>query len=300
MTVEAAMIATGTTLAEPATGETAWVSAGSYTVGDLRIRDTTHRVYRAITTHTGVTTLPESDATNWKDYKPTQRWAPFDLYINTAATNTTPLTYVLKPGFINAASLYGLSGGSLLVTYKTATGGTVLYTETFSLVGLYVDEWDYCFGPHRQRDRVAIENLTPYPECELTLTISADTGVTVDIGMIALGDMRSLVLGAWGGTEYGATVTPKTYSYIKTADDGTVSIVRRHSGTDMDIDVILPHDDADFAIATVQEVLDVPCAVIATTASGYDAFNVFGLISGVRRAEAHGHETIKLQIKGMI
>ena len=48
ITVTAAMIGGATTIAEPAAGETAWVSAGTYALGDLRIRTSTHRVYKCV------------------------------------------------------------------------------------------------------------------------------------------------------------------------------------------------------------------------------------------------------------
>jgi hypothetical protein len=278
----------------------AWSSGGSYTAGGYYLRATTHRVYRAVTTHSGVTTLPEIDTTNWQDYAPTSLYAPFDSYISTPATGVTSITYVLKPGFINAASLYGLVGGTLTYTYKDQTGGAVKASGSVSLVGRYTDEWDYCFGAARQRDRVVIDGLPPYPAAELTLTISGATGADVAIGMINLGDLRPLILADWGGTLYGAGVSPKTYSYIKTAEDGTVSIRRRHSGTDMSIDVIVPHEDADAALASLQEVLDVPCSVIATGASGYDSYNVFGLPSARRTAGNSRHSTFNIQVKGMI
>lgn len=278
----------------------AWSSGGSYTAGQYYLRATTHRVYRAITTHSGVTTLPENDTTNWQDYAPTNLWAPFDSYISTPATGVTSITYVLKPGFCNSASIYGLVGGALDFTYKDQTGGTTVRSETISLVGKYVDEYDYCFGPHRQRDRVVIEDLPPYPEAELTITVSGATGAAVAIGMINLGDMRPVILGDWGGTEYGAEVEPKTFSYIKTADDGTVSIVRRHSATDMSFDVIVPHEDADFAVVVAQDILDVPATILATTADGYDSYNVFGLLSCRRTAAGPRHSAFNFQAKGMI
>jgi hypothetical protein len=61
ITITAAMIGAGTTIAEPAVGETAWVSAGSYTAGDYVIRTATHRKYLCRETHTGRTAAPEDD-----------------------------------------------------------------------------------------------------------------------------------------------------------------------------------------------------------------------------------------------
>jgi hypothetical protein len=76
--ITAARIAAGTTIAEPAAGETLWVSGGTYALGDKRIRVETHRVYEAVQASTGRTIAPELDGTYWKDMGPTLRWAPFD------------------------------------------------------------------------------------------------------------------------------------------------------------------------------------------------------------------------------
>lgn len=109
------MLLAGTTIAEPAPGETAWVSGATHVVDDLRIRATTHRVYACMQAHTGRAQLPENDPAFWKDKEPTQRFAPFDAYTTTAAKTTGSLTYVLQPGFFNALSFYGLVGASLTV-----------------------------------------------------------------------------------------------------------------------------------------------------------------------------------------
>ena len=42
-----------------------WVSAGSYTAGQNRYSPINYLTYRAITTHSGETTDPSLDATNW-------------------------------------------------------------------------------------------------------------------------------------------------------------------------------------------------------------------------------------------
>jgi len=48
-----------------AAGASVWISAASYTLYDAVISPVDDLTYRAITTHTGVTTDPSADATNW-------------------------------------------------------------------------------------------------------------------------------------------------------------------------------------------------------------------------------------------
>lgn len=301
-TITAAMIAAGTSIAEPAAGETAWVSGGTYALGDLRIRDTTHRVYSCVQAHTGRTALPENDTAYWLDKEPTQRWAPFDIYTSTAAGTTTSITYVLTPGYFSAISLYGLTGASIAVTIKDAPGGATIYSHSQSLLEPPLGWYSYLFSPRRIISKLVLHDLPIRPTAELTITVTAAAGQPVGIGMINVGDMQPLISGtaSWGGIKYGASAEPVTYSYIKTNDDGTMQIVRRHKATNLRVSVMMPREAADAAVAAMQEVLDVPVSWIGTHSSGYDSLNVFGLGSGSLSYDSYGHAIFNITVKGFI
>ena len=289
------------TISEPAAGETAWVSAGTYALGDKRIRTTTHRVYECVQAHTGRSALPEVDSSYWLDVSPTQKWAPFDTLVSTQAAIVTPLTYVLRPGFFNALTCYGLDGATLLISVKDAPGGSVIYTQTIDLTVPPLDWYDWGFGRIQALDKTLVSGIIPYPDAELTITITASAAVTVKAGIIAIGDLRDIAGdGDWGGTQYGATAEPVTYSYIKRNDDGTTKIVRRHAATDLSVNVVLPREYADAAVATVQAVLDVPAAWIATDAIGYAALNVFGLGSGSMQYDSFDIANFSIKVKGLV
>ena len=291
---------TSSTIAEPAAGETAWVSAGTYALGDLRIRATTHRVYRCVLAHTGRTALPEVDLVYWLDVYATQKWSMFDAYASTQSSIATPLTVVLKPGFFNAFAMLGLDGATATITYKDATGGATVYSSVISLTEDPLDWYDYAFGVIKPKTKVTIDDLTPYPDPELTISITATSG-TVKCGMLAIGDMRNLLDSAeFGGTQYGATAEPITYSYIKTDEYGNTVIKKRSTATDMKIRIVLPKANSDFALATVQSLLDVPAVWVASDQSGYAGLTVFGLASGSLSYESFTYDTFSINVKGMI
>jgi hypothetical protein len=299
--ITAAMIAAGTTVAEPAASETAWVSAGTYVVGDLRIRTTTHRVYKCVAGHTGRTALPEADTAYWLDFAPTQRWAPFDIYTTTAATGTTSMTYVLSPGFMNASSLYGLVGSDYTFTVKDAPGGATLFSRSGDLFAQAIGLYELLFVPLLQIDKLVFSDIPISPTAELTVTVTAAASDPVEIAMINVGDLRAVIGAAeWGGTEYGASADPKSYSYIKVYDDGTMDIVRRGKATDMIGTVVMPKESAQYAVETIQQALDIPVSCIAATVDGYAYLNVFGLISGSVVASSPGHAKLNYSVKGFI
>lgn len=301
ITVTDAMIGAGTTIAEPSATETAWAASTSYVVGDIRIRATTHRKYKCAVAHTSAASpLPEDDPTRWLDVGPTDRWAPFDIYTSTAATTTTSLTYVLQPGYFNALALYGLVGAQYTLTLKDAPAGATIWTRTGYLSEDPTGWYDYLFGTPKQLTKLVFSGLPIRPTAELTVTLTAASGQPVGVGMIVCGDYTSLAGIDWGGTQYGASAEPVTYSYIKTNDDGTTQIVRRHAATNMKATVMMPKADADTVLQAVQQVLDVPVAWIATDTPGYAGLNVFGLGSGSMSYDSFSHANLSLTVKGLI
>lgn len=301
-----AMVASST-IAEPdaTQGEVVWAAGTNYTLGQKAILTTTHRVYENL--------IPGIDATSpdvavmqttprWLDLGPTNKWAAYDSQISTQSKGIATLTYVLRPGFFNAISIYGLEGATVTITAKLAPGGAAYYgPRVFELIEPPLDYYDYYFGVIRSSTKLLVRDLDPQAAPELTITITAGAGAPVKVGMIAIGDLRELVTaGLLGGTQYGAKVTPITYSYINTDQFGVTTIKRRGSATNMDITARLPQTDADAALLTVQEVLDQPVAVIGTDAFGYAGLNCFGLVTGSLSYDGPNHANLNVQVKGLL
>lgn len=302
-TILALMILAGTTVTEPAPGETLWVIGGTYAEGDTVIRVETHRVYTCVQAHTGRTALPENDSAYWltSDTKPTQLWAPFDAYTSTAATGTTSMTYVLNIGFANAVLLYGIVGTAYSMMLKDQSGGTLLRSESGSLFEPSTGYYDYYFGQRMARTKLKFLDLPIRPAAELTITITNAPGQPVGIGMINVGN-NTPIIGAganFGGTEYGPKVKPKTNSYIKTDPDGTTKIKRRHSGTDISLTASLPRKKIDGAVLMLQQLLDVPLSLIGSDQAGFDALNNFGLINAEGTYDSFGFGTMQIDSQGM-
>lgn len=290
---------TACSLAEDPTA--AWTS-GTYAIGDERHVAATHRVYRCAVAGSR-TISPDLDPTNWKDMRPTNKMAPFDIYTSTQAIDdTADISYTINTRFCRDMALYGLEGSSYTVTVKDAAGGTVIDTRTGPLKTHDGGWWSYLFGDRYFVRQVILSNLPMRPAAEITITVSAGTGARRAVGMIVLGNMRQLFgTGDWGGTEYGATAEPVTFSYIKTEDDGTTSIVRRHKATNIRASVMLPRNQADKAVQLLQGVLDIPVAVIATEAPGYAGLTTFGLIeSSPVSYDSNNIARIDFNVKGII
>ena len=292
---------TSSTVAEPSAGETAWVSAGSYTAGDVRIRTTTHKKYMALSTHSGRTALPESDPMYWKDIGATDRWKMFDSYTSTQTATTTTMTVVFQPGFFNAVALYNLTGASITLTVKDQPGGTTIFSYTGNLFEPFPDWYEWLFSPYADLKKLVFQDIIPYATAEVTIAVTAVSGAPVGIGMVVCGDMRGFTDGAtFGGTQYGAKVEPVDYSYIKTNEYGETEIVKRKATTDLNASVIMPKENADYAVNLLQEVLAVPAAWIATDSAGYASLSVFGLGSGSVEHVGPNIAQAQITVKGLI
>lgn len=299
------MLGASTSIAEPdtSTGEVAWISAGTYALGDLRTRSTTHRVYSCVQAHTGRTALPEVDTAYWLDKSPTNRYAPFDNYTSTAGIATTTLTYVVTPGYFNALALFGLAGNQYSVVVKDVTGGTPIYSTSGYLENDPIDWYEYLFSPPVTTNKLVFTNIPIRPAAELTLTITNGAGNPVALGMLVCGDYRSLsgyASESTGGPGYGSSSEPVTYSYIKYNDDGTTTIVKRHSGTNLRASVFVPIEHASGVLSTLQEVLDVPVAWIGSEEALYNGLSTFGIGSGSLVYETPLNARLDITVKGLI
>jgi hypothetical protein len=299
ITITDAMILGGTTIAEPAAGETAWVSAGTYAMGNERIRATTHRVYECIQAHTGRTALPEVDGAFWLEKRPTLRHAPLDDYSNTKARTVTTMTYVLQPGFINGLWLSGIEGTSYTLTVKTAPGGTVIKSESGDLFQQAAGFYELLYTPLLQTTQLSFDGIPMSPTAEVTITIASASGAAVALGTIKVGDWRYFVGdGAFGGTQYGAEADRTSYSYREYFDDGTYRTVKRPSSRDIRLSVAIDAEQSMYADAILAEIIDTAVPFEASNIGKYGYLNTLGFVTGSMRADNFGVTSLNLNIKG--
>ncbi len=278
-TITDAML-TSCSIAEPAAGETAWISAASYEIGDYRIRTTTHRTYKCAVAHTGRTTLPEDDPTYWYDDGPTIKWAAFDALTSTAAEYTGTLTFVLHPGFFTAVCVEAAYGSQIDAVIKDQTGGTTIKTYTASLVGPWHGVADFYWGAARYSTKHIITDILCYPNAELTITITGAPGSPaspVSVGAIRIGRFMPLLIGDWGGTEHGASVKPVNFDYVDVRRDGSWRVTPGRKATDIAFTAKVPQEDADYAIGVIQSIQGATF-IVATTATGYLALSNYGIV----------------------
>lgn len=278
----------------------AWNSGTTYALGDRVISTSTHKIYESAagsnTNHDPTDISNRTGSTVWWiEVSETNRWKMFDGQSTSQTTVATPLTVVLRPGFVGALYAGNLIGDQATVTMKDSPGGTTVFSETIQLENSYPpDYYEYCFSPFSQQPDLLIDDLPPYFNCEITFTLSASSG-NVSCGMFQVGDLRPI-----GISGAGASAEPKTYSYIAIDEFGNNTIVRRNSARDMSVDVLVDLDYANTAMDILTSVLDVPVLWSAASGAEYAGLRVFGLGSckHVYDLPTAGHASIT--IKGLI
>lgn len=188
------------TIAEPDTGETVW-TAGTYNVGDERIKLSTHRIYRATTT---TTDDPEvgvlADPPTWTNIGPTNKYAMFDSVNGTQSTATTTLDVDIEPGVIvTSVSGFNISASTIDITMTDPTDG-VVYSESLDMFDNtdIIDYWEYFFLPIVNKTEFVLTGLPSYP----LATTSVDFGATgtINVGTLVLGRELNLGIALYGGS----------------------------------------------------------------------------------------------------
>ena len=161
--------------------------------------------------------------------------------------------------------------------------------------------WDYGFGERQRFDYLLFDGLPLLASARLRITIAAATGARRALGSLTFGKLLALHGTDWGGVQWGAEASPKSYSYRKTADDGTITYVPRGSGKDITADVVFPKERADAVVQALEGVIGKPLAWFSSLRPGFAGLSTFGFAtrSPVRYA-GPGHSSCSLTIEGIV
>lgn len=294
--ITAAMITAGTSVpvVDSARGEVAWSGATAYTGVENKINDG-GKLWAAVAASTNV--RPGTDTAKWRETGPSNRMAAFDDKLTTRSVGTGELKLVIKPGFFSGLALYGLVGEQLDITLRNTPVGEIIYQWMGDMFEQPFGLFEYLYMPLRQISKRLGFDLAMGSDAELTIRITSANAGVCGVGMVVCGFWESLLgTGEFGGVEYGASAEIKTYSYIKTEEDGSTSIVPRASATNINCSVLIDAEQANKAADILTQVAARPVAIVLSGLPRYEYLNTFGLISGTVTPESW--RIAKLQITG--
>lgn len=292
-------------VAMPEDDNPAWAIGVTYEEGDRVHVVSTHKVYESLKAgNTGKDpTKPASQfnvsgtPTWWAEAGPTNKRAMFDGMISTQTAGNSPLVITLRPGAFNGMALFGLDADTISVVAKSAPGGDVIYTTggDIPLEGsMPADYYEYFFDQFKPQTQFITTGIQPYGASELVITLKKGTG-KAKVGMIAVGDVKPI-----GIPERNSSVSPKSYAYFKENGYGEVTIRRGMSATNLSLSLRVELEDADDVIQTLQNLLDVPVAVIGSIAQYHTKMSTFGVMSGDMSYGTYPDRTLNLTVRGFV
>lgn len=288
---------------DTAAGEVAWVSGQAVTVGSERVYG--RSVYRCAAVPADLTKSPDVDAMSWTEMRPSNRYAPFDNYIQTAQVGRTgSVTYVFKVPFVDGLALHGLIGKRLQITVTDGVGGVDLMPPIDLRLNLpRIGWWQYFFGERVTVKSYRLEKIPSKSSTVITVTVSADVGQTVGIGWLSVGNWTSFGMSSAGmrsGTQYGATAEIVNYTFRKEFEDGTFRQVSRGSAVNLAMQVKVDADEANRFFQVVERVKDIPVSVYAS-ARGKDRFmSTVGFVSVSWAREIDRVTSMDVNVKGVV
>ena len=244
----------------PEADYSAWLVGTTYALAD-RVIVTTPNIHKIYESQQGANTGNDpttDDGTYWLEVSSTNRWKLFNGIVQEQTVQAGGMEYVLQsPTVINSLALINVDCAEVTVTVDDATEGQV-YNQTFSLISdSGIQDWyAYFFEPIVRDDRLAILDLPPYANADITVTFT-DTG-TAKCGALIIGQFADL-----GFSQHGASYSIIDYSTKTTDSQGRVTITDGPYANKLDVDVIL--DTAVFGTVrnTLADLRTTPCAWIA-------------------------------------
>lgn len=284
----------------PDTGEVAWVSGQSYDLDQERTWG--GGVYVCIKKITSSTVPPGEDRVHWWRERPTDRMAPFDDYSNTKVYANGTLLYALSPGFINGINVYFPQGDTYALRVYDGKGGPLIKEQSGDLYAQAAGFWELLFAPLPALESVSMKDIPLVANTYVEVEINSPLGGKVGVGDIKVGDWRQFLgdVNHFGGVEYGAEATRKSYTYRKENDDGTWTQVPRGHARNVNCTVAISSDEAMYADALLGEIINIAVPFEATDLPKYGYLNTLGFVTGSIRADNWGKASIALTVKGTI
>lgn len=221
-----------------------WASGTTYSIGTRVIVVSVHRVYESASNSNIGNNPTTDDGTNWILVGATNRFKAFDQKIGDPATRADSIQYVFNTSgdIVNSLAFFALKADTVQITMEIGSAPTAtVYDETYLLLDTtnIIDWYTYFFEPATDKDQeLLVVDLPSYSTAQITVNI-VDTGGTVEVGQIVLGNLVSL-----GRTGYGTTIGIEDFSRKERDTFGSAVIIERAFAQTADFEVEINTQDA--------------------------------------------------------
>lgn len=274
-----------------------WSSATTYALADKVVYN--DKIYESLIA-SNLNKQPNTNPTSWLDLGASNKTAMFDIQVNTQTTATTSFTVSFQPGSaFNAVSFLNLVGNTITVTVKDSPTGSVVYTETIQLDNSssdVIDWYTYFFEDFDLRTEVVFQNIPPYANGVIEVTISAGIGALVAIGTCSVGTMIDL-----GDTQYGLNYGIRDYSIKETDEFGNTRFIQRAFSKRMSPTLMIENSRLNYVGKTLENLRATPTVYIAVDDPIYGGTIVFGFLKDWNiEINYPQHSMISMEVDGLI
>jgi hypothetical protein len=246
---------------------------------------------------------PTTSPTWWLDCGSTNAWRPFDSLVQTQLTADVSANFVVNvPQRIDTVALLNLTPGTtqVFVSAVYLADGSTVYNET---VTLYTDEtpvtdwYEYYFTDFRQRQDIILNDLPPYLNVNVSVTLQGSAGSTVGVGAVIYGKSKD-ISSAKAGVEQGAKVSITDYS-VKTTDEfGNYTITPRSFAKRANWDVWIDNSDLDFVYNFLSSIRTTPILFVGS--GKYASMSIYGFYKSWEVAVAYPDVSVcTMEIDGL-
>lgn len=280
-----------TTVTDP---NAVWSSGTTYSIGQ-KVRYNNY-VYESLQ-NTNLNKQPDTQITWWLKLYPDNMHAALDTTISTISTATTTMTFVVKPGLINAIALLNVDAGVVDVGLTDPVDGNVYYA-TYGLSGVSVYDWYqyFFYDPILKRTQIVLENIPQYSNGLVTIRLTGTIGEITSVAQAIFGQSEIL-----GLTQYGVNAGIVDYSKKETDEFGTITFVERAFSKRLSAEVFVDNLELNRIQNLLYAIRAKPSVWIASTNPLFEeALIVYGFYRDFNTTIAYpSHSICNLEIEGL-
>lgn len=245
-----------------------WAAPTTYSAGERVIFASEHKIYESLQSG-NVGKYPDAEPTWWVEVSATNRWKLFDLSSSTQTVSATDCYYEITPGIAcTALGLLNFSGIlSIRIRVTDPTFGVVYDKTTDMRRTIESAGWySWFFGARAEKTQFIALDLPSYPKA----TIRIDLTGTPAIGVIVLGQLRTIGIGVM----LGARVGIRDYSRKERNTWGDVVLTQRAFAKRESLSVLIDNKNLDNTHRLLAALRATPCLWIGH--KPYDSTVVYG------------------------
>lgn len=271
-----------------------WSSGTTYSIGQ-KVRYNNF-VYESLQ-NTNLNKQPDTQVTWWLKLYPDNMHAALDTTISTISTATTTMTFVVKPGSINAIALLNVDANVVDIGLTDPIEGNVYYA-TYGLSGVSVYDWYqyFFYDPILKRTQIVLENIPQYTNGLVTIRLTGPVSEITSVAQALFG--QSEVLGL---TQYGVNAGIVDYSKKETDEFGTITFVERPFSKRLSAEVFVDNLELNRIQNLLYAIRAKPSVWIASTNPLFEeALIIYGFYRDFSTNIAYpSHSICNLEIEGL-